>query len=80
MTLYAENGKVVKKKFPRTMAVQKLVILAQKLFKKPGNIGQPTLQLVDDQLNGATHVLDNMMKDLAFFSIKNGSTILVKFR
>lgn len=78
--LYDENGKSVKKKFPKNMAVQKLVTLAQKLFSKPGHIGQPTLHLVDEQMNGATHVLDNMMKDLAFFSVKNGSTILVKFR
>ncbi|XP_013178404.1 PREDICTED: tubulin-specific chaperone E [Papilio xuthus] len=75
-----ENGKILKKKFPSTMAVQKLVTLAQRLFSKTGNTGTPTLNLVDDQMKGAEITLDNVMKDLAYYSIKNGDTILVRFR
>ncbi|XP_068624457.1 tubulin-specific chaperone E [Battus philenor] len=75
-----ENGKVLKKKFPSTMAVQKLVTLAQRLFSKPGNKGTPALNLLDDQMQGAEICLDNVMKDLAYYSIKNGDTILVRFR
>ncbi|XP_072934011.1 tubulin-specific chaperone E [Epargyreus clarus] len=75
-----ENGKVLKKKFPSTMAVQKLLTLAQRLFSKAGNTGTPTLHLLDEQMKGAEITLDNAMKDLAYFSIKNGDTILVRFR
>lgn len=61
------------------MAVQKLITLAQRLFSK-GNTGTPTLHLIDEQMKGAEITLDNAMKDLAYFSIKNGDTILIRFR
>ncbi|KAL0860107.1 hypothetical protein ABMA27_010417 [Loxostege sticticalis] len=80
ITLTDENGKAFKKKFPSTMAVQKLVTLAQRLFSKSGNTGKTTLYLLDDQMKGAEICLDNVMKDLAYFSIKNGDTIVVRFR
>lgn len=80
ITLVNENGKSLKKKFPSTMAVQKLVTLAQRLFSKFGNTGTPMLFLQDDQLNGAEICLDNVMKDLAYFSLKNGDTIIIRFR
>ncbi|KAL0810625.1 hypothetical protein ABMA28_010739 [Loxostege sticticalis] len=80
ITLRDENGKAFKKKFPSTMAVQKLVTLAQRLFSKSGNTGKTTLYLLDDQMKGAEICLDNVMKDLAYFSIKNGDTIVVRFR
>lgn len=60
------------------MAVQKLVTLAQRLFK--GNTGYPTLFLLDDKMHGAEIPLDNVMKDLAYFSIQNGDVILIRFR
>uniref|UniRef100_A0A2H1WCF3 Tubulin-specific chaperone E n=1 Tax=Spodoptera frugiperda TaxID=7108 RepID=A0A2H1WCF3_SPOFR len=75
-----ENGKSFKKKFPSSMFVQKLVTLAQRLFPRPGHTGPPTLYLLDDQMQGAEICLDNVMKDLAYFSVKNGDIILVKFR
>ncbi|OWR53855.1 tubulin-specific chaperone E like protein, partial [Danaus plexippus plexippus] len=78
ITIKDENGKILKKKFPSTMAVQKLVTLAQRLFSK-GKIGTPFLYIQDDQMHSDV-IMDNVMKDLAFFSIKNGDTILVKFR
>ncbi|XP_026764914.2 tubulin-specific chaperone E [Galleria mellonella] len=80
VTLQDENEKKIKKKFPSTMLVQKLVILAQRLFSKPGNTGTPKLYLLDDQMKGAEIYLDNVMKELTYFSVKNGDTILVKFR
>ncbi|XP_026501773.1 tubulin-specific chaperone E [Vanessa tameamea] len=79
ITLCNENGKVLKKKFPSSMAVQKLVTMAQRLFSK-GNTGSPTLYLLDDQMQGAEITLDNVMKDLTYFSVKNGDTILIRFR
>ncbi|XP_047999954.1 tubulin-specific chaperone E [Leguminivora glycinivorella] len=79
ITLEDENGKRLKKKFPNTMAVQKLVTLAQRLFAK-GNTGRPKLYLLDDQMKGAEICLDNCMKDLAYYSVKNGDNIMVKFR
>lgn len=80
ITLTDINGKTFKKKFPSTMAVQKLVTLAQRLFSKFGHHGTPTLHLLDEQMKGAEITLDNNMKDLAYFSMKNGDTILVRFR
>ncbi|KAG6463920.1 hypothetical protein O3G_MSEX014154 [Manduca sexta] len=79
ITLRDENGKSFKKKFPSTMAVQKLVTLAQRLFAKGCNI-TPTLFILDDKMDGAEICLDNVMKDLAYFSVKNGDTIVVRFR
>ncbi|XP_045457461.1 tubulin-specific chaperone E [Melitaea cinxia] len=79
ITLRDENGKILKKKFPSTMAVQKLVTLAQRLFSK-SNTGSPTLYLLDDKMQGAEIVIDNVMKDLAYYSVKNGDTILIRFR
>lgn len=75
-----ESGKQFKKKFPSSMFVQKLVTLAQRLFPRTVHTGPPTLYLLDDQMKGAEICLDNVMKDLAYFSVKNGDTILVKFR
>lgn len=75
-----ENGKSFKKRFPSTMAVQKLVTLAQRLFSKAGKTETPYLYVLDDQMEGAEIYLDNTMKDLAYYSIKNGDTIVVKFR
>ncbi|RVE53799.1 hypothetical protein evm_001461 [Chilo suppressalis] len=80
ITLRDENGKSFKKKFPSTMAVQKLVTLAQRLFSRPGNIRSPELHLLDEQMKGAEILLDNVMKDLAYFSVKSGDTIIVRFR
>ncbi|GBP06342.1 Tubulin-specific chaperone E [Eumeta japonica] len=80
LTLKDEKGKVLKKKFPSTMSVQKLVTLAQRLFPKNGKMGSPVLYCIDDQLKGAKICLDNVMKDLAYFSIKSGDTILVTWR
>lgn len=80
ITLRDENGKSFKKKFPSTMLVQKLVTLAQRLFSKFGRTDKPMLYLLDDQMQGAQIYLDNVMKELCYFSIKNGDTILVKFR
>ncbi|CAK1549351.1 unnamed protein product [Leptosia nina] len=79
VTLQDENGKVLKKKFPSTMAVQKLVTLAQRLFSK-GCSRHPSLYLLDDKMKGAEIELDNVMKDLAYFSVKNGDAIIVRFR
>lgn len=79
ITLRDENGKSFKKKFPSSMAVQKLATLAQRLFSKGGH-NTPTLCLLDEQMDGAEIELDNMMKDLAFFSVKSNDTILVRFR
>ncbi|CAB3232661.1 unnamed protein product [Arctia plantaginis] len=79
IVLKDESGKSLKKKFPSSMLVQKLVTLAQRLFSK-GHSGTPTLYLLDDQMKGAEICLDNVMKDLAFFSVKNGDTVLVRFR
>lgn len=78
ITLRDENNKILKKKFPSTMALQKLVTLAQRLFK--GNTGHPFLYLLDDQMQGAEIALDNTMKDLAYYSIQNGDTVLIRFR
>ncbi|KAM3968531.1 tubulin-binding cofactor E [Aphomia sociella] len=80
VTLQDENGKKIKKKFPSTMVVQKLVILAQRLFSKPGNTVTPKLYLLDDEMKGAEIYLDNVMKELTYFSVKNGDVILVRFR
>ncbi|CAG9790164.1 unnamed protein product [Diatraea saccharalis] len=80
ITLRDENGKAFKKKFPSTMAVQKLVTLAQRLFSKTGNTGTPKLYLLDDQMKGAEIHLDNVMKDLAYYSVKSGDIIVVRFR
>ncbi|PZC70463.1 hypothetical protein B5X24_HaOG216098 [Helicoverpa armigera] len=80
IVLRDENGKSFKKKFPSSMFVQKLVTLAQRLFPRAGYTGPPTLYLLDDQMKGAEICLDNVMKDLAYFSVKNGDTILVRFR
>ncbi|KAJ2943191.1 hypothetical protein O0L34_g18902 [Tuta absoluta] len=80
ITLKDETGKTFKKKFPSTMAVQKLVTLAQRLFSKSGYQGTPDLYILDEQMDGAEIHLDKMMKDLAFFSIKNNDTILARFR
>ncbi|XP_053620958.1 tubulin-specific chaperone E [Plodia interpunctella] len=79
ITLQDETGKSFKKKFPCTMSVQKLVILAQRLLGK-GRNAPPKLYLIDEQMKGREIWLDNLMKELSFFSIKNGDTVLVKFR
>lgn len=79
ITLQDENGKVLKKKFPSTMAVQKLVTLAQRLFSK-GNTKHLTLHVLYDKVNGSEIELDNVMKDLAYYSVKNDDAIIVRFR
>ncbi|KAL4703945.1 hypothetical protein ACJJTC_009550 [Scirpophaga incertulas] len=79
ITLTDESGKSFKKKFPSTMAVQKLVTLAQRLFSKTGNTGAPALYVLDEQRNGAELHLNNTMKDLAYYSIKTGDVIVVRF-
>lgn len=62
------------------MAVQKLVTLAQRIFSKFGHKGTPTLHLLDEELKGRDIILDNNMKDLTYFSIKNDDVIMVRFR
>lgn len=79
ITLRDENGKVFRKKFPTTMSVQKLVTLAQRLFSKSGNTGAPILYYVDEQ-TGQEICLDNLMKDLSYFSIKHGDTLIARWR
>lgn len=80
VTLKDENGKSYVKKFPSTMSVQKLVTLAQRLFPKSGNTGKLKLYCLDDEMKGAEICLDNVMKDLSYFSIKSGDIILARYR
>ncbi|VVD00521.1 unnamed protein product, partial [Leptidea sinapis] len=75
ITLKDENGKSFKKKFPSSMAVQKLVTLAQRLFSKSNN-GKLTLHLQGENSKGASEELNNVMKDLSYFSINNGDVII----
>ncbi|XP_037970492.2 tubulin-specific chaperone E [Plutella xylostella] len=78
ITLQDENGTKYVKKFPATMSVSKLVTLAQRLFAKHGHTGTPNLYCYNEQRKDAEIHLDNIMRDLSYFSVRNGDTILVR--
>lgn len=68
-------GKVVTKKFPPSILVQKLTTLIQKIFKLEE---RPTLRRVSATDSNIVVELDDEMKELGYYSIQEGDTIFVQ--
>ncbi|XP_013395926.1 tubulin-specific chaperone E-like [Lingula anatina] len=66
----------IKKRLPRTMKIQKLKPLIQRLYK----IGDLDFKLVytSQKAQGTEYDFDDDLKELSYFSIEDGDTILVK--
>lgn len=73
-----ESGRALSKRVPRKMAVQTLQGLVIKLFQN-GSGHLPTLSYVDAEMDDIHVVMDNMNKNLDFYSIQDGDTVLIKW-
>ncbi|KAJ8925192.1 hypothetical protein NQ315_001378 [Exocentrus adspersus] len=67
--------KIILKKLPPSITIQKLITLVQKLFQLTE---RPTLTYVSGSKSDIVIQLDNEMKELAYYSIRNGDTITVE--
>lgn len=69
------DGKIMTKKFPPSILVQKLTTLVQKLFKLQD---RPTLKRISGSDQDLVVELDDEMKELGYYSIQDGDTIFVQ--
>lgn len=75
-----ESGRTVKKRMPLQMSLQTLQGLVMKLFQHGGGGGTlPTLSYVDAQMNDINVIMDNMSKNLDYYSIRDGDTVLIQW-
>uniref|UniRef100_A0A1B0DGZ3 Tubulin-specific chaperone E n=1 Tax=Phlebotomus papatasi TaxID=29031 RepID=A0A1B0DGZ3_PHLPP len=73
-----EANRLVTKKLPKKMMIQALQGLVIKLFKsEPGKF--PILSYVDAERQDVCVVLDNMSKNLDYYSIQDGDTIIIQW-
>ncbi|CAG5119713.1 unnamed protein product, partial [Candidula unifasciata] len=73
---YPDRG-TLSKKLPGTMSIEKLKTLIQRLYKEST---EPKLKYVSHKIANAPEIeLDNDMRQLGFFSIEPGDTILVSW-
>lgn len=68
------GDRIITKKFPPTLLVQKLIMLCQKLFKLSE---RPKLVCRNDETN-VDICLDDEMKEIDFYSIQDGDKLIVQ--
>lgn len=74
-----ESGRALKKRMPLQMSLQTLQGLVMKLFQQQGGSTLPTLSYVDAQLNDIHVIMDKLNKNLDYYSIRDGDTVLIKW-
>ncbi|XP_071079244.1 tubulin-specific chaperone E-like [Haliotis cracherodii] len=72
-----EKGQI-KKRLPKTMTVQKVKTLVQRLFQV--ETGDIILTYKSQEVEDAEFPIDNDLRVLSFYSLENGDTILVKWK
>lgn len=69
------NGKIIKKKLPSTLSLQKLIMLIQKLFKLHE---RPRLKRISVQQTDIIVDMDDEIKELGYYSVQDGDAIIVE--
>lgn len=69
------DNKVIKKKMPPTLVIQKLIMMVQRLFNLSN---RPTLLYVSGTQPDIEICLDDEGKELGFYSIQKGDKIIVR--
>lgn len=69
------DGKIVTKRFPPSILVQKLTTLVQKIFKLQD---RPTLKRISGTDMEIVVDLEDEMKELGYYSVQDGDTIYVQ--
>nr|CAD7614666.1 unnamed protein product [Timema genevievae] len=72
-----EPEKKIIQKLPRSIQVNKVVAFAKQLFDTGGET--PTLSYVDNKLPDTEVPIDNIMRDLKFYSVEDGGQIVVRW-
>ncbi|XP_046578661.1 tubulin-specific chaperone E-like [Haliotis rubra] len=73
----SEKGQITKK-LPKTMSVQKVKTLVQRLFRV--ETGDIILTYKSQEVEDAEFPIDNDLRVLSFYSLENGDTILVRWK
>lgn len=68
------DGKSVIKKLPRSIIIQKLIMLVQKLFKLSE---RPRLKYISGMQPDVEIELDDECKELSFYSVQDGDQLIV---
>lgn len=69
------EGRTISKKLPPSILVQKLVMLIQKLFKLTE---RPSIKYISGSQSDIVIELDDEMKELGYYSVQDGDTIIVQ--
>lgn len=69
------EGRTIPKKLPPSILVQKLVMLIQKLFRLKE---RPNIKYISGSQSDIVIELDDEMKELGYYSIQDGDTIIVQ--
>nr|CAD7205432.1 unnamed protein product [Timema douglasi] len=72
-----EPEKKIVQKLPRSIQVNKVVAFAKQLFNTGGKT--PSLSYVDTKLPDTEVPVDNIMRDLKFYSVEDGGRIVVRW-
>ncbi|XP_076276691.1 tubulin-specific chaperone E-like isoform X1 [Lasioglossum baleicum] len=67
----------IKRKLLKDMEVQKVIGLAQRLFRTGGKI--PTLSFIQHNLSKDEIPLDKLLQELSYYSIQDGDQVLVRW-
>ncbi|XP_011704847.1 PREDICTED: tubulin-specific chaperone E-like [Wasmannia auropunctata] len=67
----------IKRKLLKDMEVQKMIGLAQRLFKTGGKI--PALSFIPRNLSNDEISLDKPLQELSYYSIQDGDQVLVRW-
>lgn len=74
---HPQQPKGIKRKLLKDMEVQKVIGLAQRLFKTGGKI--PTLSFIQRNLSNDEIPLDKPLQELSYYSIQDGDQVLVRW-
>lgn len=69
------EGRTISKKLPPSILVQKLIMLIQKLFKLKE---RPSIKYISGSQSDIVIELDDEMKEIGYYSIQDGDTIIVQ--
>lgn len=69
------NGRIIRKKLPSTLLLQKLIMLIQKLYKLQE---RPRLKRISMQQSDIIVDMDDEIKELGYYSVQDGDSIIVE--
>lgn len=72
---FVHNGRTIKKRLPPTMLIQKIIMLAQRLYNLPE---RPTVSYVSGSQSNIEIDLTDELKEFGYYAIQDGDMLVVR--